>query len=128
MTDHHAENTPASRKKSWGRPRAIEARTRTIKLRVTTAESAAIETSAVASRLPVAIFVRRRALGQAVTVAAAHIDIEVLTQLGKIGNNLNQAARLAHEGRAPSWPAADIDALRRELNSISTALAAKVRR
>ncbi|MBR1216516.1 plasmid mobilization relaxosome protein MobC [Bradyrhizobium sp. U87765 SZCCT0131] len=127
-SDGQAENVTAPQRKIWGRPRAIQPRTRVIKLRVTPAESTAIQTSAAASRLPVAIFVRRRALGQAVTAAAAHIDIEVITHLGKIGNNLNQAARLAHEGRAPGWPADDIDALRRELNAISTALATKVGR
>jgi hypothetical protein len=99
-----------------------------IKVRVTAAERATIAASADAARLPMALFVRRRALGQAVVAPAASVDMEAVAHLGRIGNNLNQIARLAHEGRAPAWPSADIDALRQQLNSVATALAVQGRR
>ncbi|WP_315836143.1 plasmid mobilization protein [Bradyrhizobium prioriisuperbiae] len=119
-----ASDDHAPRKKQWGRPRAIELRERIIKLRLTAAEAAAIQASAFASRLPVAIFVRRRALGQAIAAPAASVDIDVVASLGRIGNNLNQMARLAHEGRAPAaWPHDDIAALRDHLNSVASSLA-----
>lgn len=78
--------------------------------------------SAIRVRLPVAIFLRRRGLGQTITAPPPVMDVQVIAALSAIGNNLNQAVRLIHEGRAPEWPVQCLE----ELRGLCTQLAAKV--
>jgi hypothetical protein len=73
--------------------------------------------------MPTAIYLRRRALNQAVIAPLPVSDVETATLLAAIGNNLNQAVRLIHEGRAPGWPVASLDELRNLCLGISDKIA-----
>ena len=75
-----------------------ERRRRTIGVRVTEAEEAELRERAQAARLSVGAYLRRRALGQRVRIAAE------LRELNRIGVNLNQMARALNSG-AVSLPA-----------------------
>ena len=78
------------------RPRLGESerRTRTVGVRVTTAEAAELRERAQAARLSMGAYLRRRALGQRVRMAAE------LRELNRIGVNLNQMARAMNSGAA----------------------------
>ena len=83
------------------RPRLGESerRTRTIGVRVTGAEEAELRGRAQAARLSMGSYMRRRALGQRVRMAAE------LRELNRIGVNLNQMARAMNSGAvSPPMP------------------------
>lgn len=89
------------------RPRLGEEhrRSRTLGVRLTAEEAAALSEQARASHLSMADYVRRRALGQRVRVAAERrLGPAELRELNRIGVNLNQIARLLNSGaaRAPA--------------------------
>ena len=78
------------------RPRLGESerRTRTIGVRVTAAEAAELRERAQAARLSMGAYLRRRALGQRVRIAAElRLGAAELRELNRIGVNLNQMAR-----------------------------------
>ena len=78
------------------RPRLGESerRTRTIGVRVTEAEEAELRERAQAARLSMGAYLRRRALGQRVRIAAElRLGAAELRELNRIGVNLNQMAR-----------------------------------
>ena len=88
------------------RPRLGESerRTRTIGVRVTEAEAAELRERAQAARLSMGAYLRRRALGQRVRLAAElRLGAAELRELNRIGVNLNQMAR-ALNSRAVSSP------------------------
>ena len=74
-----------------------ERRARTVGVRVTAAEAAELRERAQAAGLSMGAYLRRRALGQRVRIAAE------LRELNRIGVNLNQMAR-ALNSRAVSSP------------------------
>ena len=89
------------------RPRLGESerRTRTIGVRVTEAEETELRERAQAARLSVGAYLRRRALGQRVRIAAERrLGAAELRELNRIGVNLNQMARALNSG-AVSLPA-----------------------
>ena len=78
------------------RPRLGESerRTCTIGVRVTEAEEAELRERAQAARLSIGAYLRRRALGQRVRMAAElRLGAAELRELNRIGVNLNQMAR-----------------------------------
>ena len=79
------------------RPRLHESerRARTVGVRVTAAEAAELRERAQAARLSMGAYLRRRALGQRVRIAAE------LRDLNRIGVNLNQMARALNSGATP---------------------------
>ena len=80
------------------RPRLgeTERRTRTIGVRVTEVEAEELRERAQAARLSMGAYLRRRALGQRVRIAAE------LRELNRIGVNLNQMARTLNSGAVSS--------------------------
>ncbi|WP_420614778.1 MobC family plasmid mobilization relaxosome protein [Candidatus Palauibacter sp.] len=83
------------------RPRKPEAerRSRTIGVRVTTAEAAEIAERAGAARMTTGGYMRRRALGQPVREAVVHrLGVRERVELRRIGVNLNQIARALNSG------------------------------
>ena len=89
------------------RPRLGEEhrRTRTLGVRLTAGEAAALSEQARAARLSMGAYVRRRALGQRVQVGGdRRLGPAELRELNRIGVNLNQIARLLNSGaaRAPA--------------------------
>ena len=96
------------------RPRKPEAerRTRTIGVRVTTAEAAEIAERAGAARMTRGGYMRRRALGQPVREAAVHrLGTRERVELHRIGVNLNQIARALNSGA--SAPDGTLEAVER---------------
>ncbi len=96
------------------RPRKPEAerRTRTIGVRVTTAEAAEIAERAGAARMTKGGYMRRRALGQPVREAAVHrLGAQERVELHRIGVNLNQIARALNSGA--SVPDGTLEAVER---------------
>ena len=83
-----------------------ERRARTVGVRVTEAEEAELRERAQAARLSMGAYLRRRALGQRVRIAAE------LRELNRIGVNLNQMAR-ALNSVAVSSPAETQEAVER---------------
>ena len=80
-------------------------RSRTIGVRVTAAEAAAIGERAASSRMTAAAYMRRRSLGRPVRVTAVHrLAAEERVELQRIGANLNQVARALHAGAAQAPP------------------------
>ena len=78
------------------RPRLDESerRARTVGVRVTAAEAAELRERAQAARLSMGAYLRRRALGQRVRIAAElRLAAAELRELNRIGVNLNQMAR-----------------------------------
>ena len=83
-----------------------ERREQTVGVRVTAAEAAELRERAQAARLSMGAYLRRRALGQRVRIAAElRLGAAELRELNRIGVNLNQMAR-ALNSRAVSSPAA----------------------
>jgi hypothetical protein len=66
------------------------------KIRFTSEEWATITARAADCGTPPARYVREAALGEMPRVRRPQINAELLRQLTRIGNNLNQLARLAH--------------------------------
>ena len=92
---------------SMARPRLDEEerRTGTVGVRVTAAEATELRERAQAARLSMGAYLRRRALGQRVRMAAERrLGAAELRELNRIGVNLNQMAR-ALNSRAVSSPA-----------------------
>ena len=86
------------------RPRLGESerRRRTIGVRVTEAEEAEPRERAQAACLSMGAYLRRRALGQRVRMAAElRLGPAELRELNRIGVNLNQMARALNSGAAP---------------------------
>lgn len=89
-----------------GRPKKAfdEVRGRPIGVRLTDAERVRLEELAAAYGMTVADFMRHRSLGYRLppTQAAEQVRARLATALMRIGVNLNQLARRANVGRAPS--------------------------
>ena len=96
------------------RPRlGEERRRRTIGVRVTEAEAEELRSRAQAARLSMGTYMRRRALGQRVRMAAElRLGAAELRELNRIGVNLNQMARALNAG-AVSSPAETQEAVER---------------
>ena len=78
-----------------------ERRTRTLGVRLTAVEAAALSERARAARLSMGAYMRRRALGQRVRVGEERrLGTAELMELNRIGVNLNQIARLLNSGGA----------------------------
>ena len=76
-----------------------ERRTRTVGVRVTAAEAEELQERAQAARLSVGSYLRRRALGQRVRIAAdRRLGAAELRELNRIGVNLNQMSRAMNAG------------------------------
>jgi len=119
----HADNA-APRRKKPGRPRSAAPRNTTFVIHASDPEAAAIRRAATDARLPTAIYLRRRGLNQTITPPLPISDVQTATSLAAIGHNLNQAVRLAHEGRAPTWAATSLDELRNLCIGLSNKIAA----
>ena len=108
------------------RPRLHPAqrRDRQINIRVTAAEARTLAAYAEAARLTVAAYLRRRGLRRPAPAAAAPtLPPELRAELNKIGVNLNQIVRLAHQGRyRPRGGRAVVERMERLAAWIETAL------
>ncbi|MEQ8750323.1 MAG: plasmid mobilization relaxosome protein MobC [Amphiplicatus sp.] len=83
-----------------------EQRSETARFRVTVAEREYIRAQARAAGLPEAEYLRRRALGYAVPPARSGLpDPALISELNRIGVNVNQLARAMHRGSdfVQSW-------------------------
>lgn len=100
----------AARRKMSGRPRLAPEYRRTgrLDIRMSPEEIEAVRGLARAAGVPLARYARSAALGLRVQVPRPAIDVQTAAELGRIGNVLNQAVRLAHSGRTPGWPADEL--------------------
>ena len=99
-----------------------ERRTRTVGVRVTEAEAAELRERAQAARLSMGAYLRRRALGQRVRMAAERrLGAAELRELNRIGVNLNQMARAMNSGAAA--PAGTREAVERVGELVAALLA-----
>lgn len=76
-----------------------EKRSATIRARLTVAEKLYAEEQARAAGLTLTDFVRRRVLGIPVKPRPHQLEASLITELNRIGVNLNQIARAANAGR-----------------------------
>lgn len=75
-----------------------EKRSEVARFRLTVAERAHLNEQVRISGLTEAEFLRRRALGLPVRVTATRSDPALVSELNRIGVNVNQLARAAHRG------------------------------
>jgi hypothetical protein len=75
-----------------------EKRSETARFRLTVAERAFLRGQAETAGLTEAEFLRRRALGLPVRAASARSDPVLVSELNRIGVNVNQLARATHRG------------------------------
>lgn len=114
--------TPKPQKHRWrhGRPKLDEQTVRhcTLRLRVNAAELAAIQEKANEMNMPVGSWLRHAALARQLPARPVPaINRDAYTALGKIGSNINQLARLAHQGKAPlaTQPLEELEELLRKI-------------
>ena len=69
-----------------------------------------LSAAASAACLPIATFLRKRALG-VVRFPVPKADLQTAAELARLGNLLNQAVALAHRGSAPAWPTQEMTEL-----------------
>jgi hypothetical protein len=93
-----------------GRPPAAHPRLKVYKVRANLAEQVMLSAAASAACLPIATFLRKRALG-AVRFTVPKADFQTAAQLTRLGNLLNQVVALAHSGSAPAWPTQEMTEL-----------------
>ena len=99
-------------------------RDRQINIRFTATEAQTLADHADAARLTVPQYLRRRGLRRpAPATAAAALPPEIRAELNKVGVNLNQIVRLAHQGRyRPRGGRAVVERMERLAAWIETAL------
>ncbi|MCK1339797.1 hypothetical protein IVB38_28295 [Bradyrhizobium sp. 38] len=90
-----------------GRPPVAHPRLKVFKVRANLEEEAMLNAGASAACLPIATFLRKRALGT-VRFPVPKSDLQTAAQLARLGNLLNQAVALAHRGSAPAWPSQEM--------------------
>jgi len=108
-------------RKRRGRPVTKSPRNRVIKVRATPNESAIIKGGADAARMPVAAFLRWRALAGSICLIP-RADIEAAAQLARIGNVFHQAVELCEGASSPGWPREELGQLRDLCNRLSLSL------
>jgi len=79
---------------------ATDRRTERFNLRLTIDELAHVQVQAGHAGIGAHEYARRRVLGHRVSPARSQIDSSILTELNRIGVNLNQLARSHHSGDA----------------------------
>lgn len=106
-----------------GRPRKQEPeqRGKVAKCTLTDEEELSVKMNAAAAGISVAEFVRRRVLSLTVTPPAARADAQLLSEINRIGNNVNQLAFAENAGREfkGSWEAVR-DELARVLDKVAS--------
>jgi hypothetical protein len=113
---------PDQPSKRRGRPVAESPRVLVIKVRATPNESVIIRGAADAARMPVATFLRSRALNTS-NPPIPRADIEAAAQLARIGNVFHQAVQFRDDG--PGWPWDELEQLRDLCNKLSVSLTQK---
>lgn len=109
------------RKRRSGRPRALDPRTNVTKLRTNASEDEIIKAGAIEACLPLATYIRKRALSEA-TRALPRVDSEAAAQLARLGHLFDQAVKLCQAGNSETWPAAEAEHLRDLCGQISVRL------
>jgi hypothetical protein len=113
---------------------AAEERGELISLRVTPSAKAAIDAAAAHAGIPRSDYIRVKVLGgeplRAARVSVVHVEAaaRLKHEIGKLGNNVNQLAKLAHEGRGPfskEEGAAAVAAILEMRDAVLTAMGAK---
>lgn len=102
-----------------------EKRTEQLNLRLTLAELEAVRIEADKAGLSVADYVRRRAVGMPVSAAPRRTDAALVSEINRIGVNVNQLTRAVHiDDLSPSftsdWRGA-LDELRQVLTKVASA-------
>ncbi len=93
-------------------------RTRAMCVRFTDLELTTIRDRAALCSTPIGRYIRETALGYSLVVPRRAGDAEVIRQLARIGNNLNQLARVAHmSGRMD-----DVETLQATVETLTAAL------
>jgi hypothetical protein len=109
--------------KRRGRPVVESPRVLVFKVRATPDESVIIRGGADAARMPVATFLRSRALAT-LNPPIPRADIEAAAQLARIGNVFHQAVQSRDDG--PGWPWDELVQLRDLCNKLSVSLTQNV--
>jgi mobilization protein NikA len=102
-----SENTAQRSARRVGRPATACPRLKEFKIRTNPEEEATLLAAASAACLPLATYVRLRALGP-VRFPVPRADLQTAAELARIGNLFNQAVALAHRGSAPAWPSGEM--------------------
>ena len=92
-----------------------EKRSEVLRARVTFAEKMHVEEQASAAGIDPSEYLRRRALGFMVSPAPRRADAALVSELNRIGVNLNQIARNLNSGRTER---ADVDVALAELRGV----------
>lgn len=117
--------TPKPKKRRWqhGRPRleAQTVRNVVLRLRVNAAELAAIAEKSNEMHMPLSRWLRHVALERRLTPCPVPaVNREMYAALGKIGQNINQLTKLAHQRAVPlaTGPLEELEELLRKTKSV----------
>jgi len=100
MRKLRASDEDSDRKRRPGRPRAKAPREVSVRVRFTPLELRAVDAKAAAAGLPRATFLRRAALVRRINaLRVSGLHLRAVYELIRLGNNLNQAVKLVHQGR-----------------------------
>ncbi len=99
-----------------------ERRSLTSMVRLSPAELAELEESATAAGLAVATYLREVGLRHRVRPARCAVDLRLIGELNRLGNNLNQLLVLTYTHRAPAALAPSVEGLRLLLETILAVL------
>ena len=94
---------PQTRRKAGRPPKSPElVRKLRLTVRLSDEELASVRTKAEIVNLPIATLLRLAALGTPLRPVVPAANLAAVGELNRIGNNVNQLAYLAHQGRIPS--------------------------
>lgn len=107
-----------------GRPRLPETDCRRlgVLVRVSAPELAQLRESATGAGLAIATYLRAVGLRHRVRPACSPVDLRLVGELNRLGNNLNQLLILTYTHRAPDALAPTVESLRLLLETILAAL------
>jgi hypothetical protein len=110
-----------------GRPRTTDAERRdlAVRVRVSPGELASLHESARAAGLAVSSYLRGVGLRHRVRAARSALDLRLLGELNRLGNNFNQFLVLTYTHRAPDALAPTVESLRLLLETILAALSSE---
>jgi len=122
-TEHEVRNSINFKKRRGGRPPLIPAERRRFKIKIgfTTSEFEKLADRAETANVSEPEFIRRICLNQQI-YAIPKINAQALTELNRIGNNINQLARRANELNIIPTPR-QLDQITHELNQIGKQIA-----
>jgi len=105
-----------------GRPKTENPKSKNIVFRVTENEYFQISEKAQRAGKKISGFIRCACLGKRINAPVSSVNIDTYTELGRIGNNLNQIAHKLNSGVASGVDPLDIHELQQQIHKLRNEL------